>query len=210
MLKVHSEPPKPKPVSGIPTLLALGFRPFFILAGLSALVLLTIWLGAWAGAFPLPEYYGVIGWHSHEMLFGYSTAVIAGFLLTAVRNWTGVNTPSGKPLGLLVYEVSGLVPGRPITGYVTGLDRFPLCELCRRSLLPQRQPPFSRLSHKFGPCLSLLLCLFQHELLLGGLLLQKLLLHEPLIRQPQHRSLLHGWRHQLQTRAAIRQECCRG
>jgi uncharacterized protein involved in response to NO len=101
MLKVHSEPPKPKLASGTSTLLALGFRPFFILAGLSALTLLTIWLGAWSGAFPVSDYYGIIGWHSHEMLFGYTTAVVAGFLLTAVRNWTGVNTPSGMPLGLL-------------------------------------------------------------------------------------------------------------
>ncbi len=101
MLKVHSEPPKPTLSSYGSVLFALGFRPFFLLAGLSALILLTIWLGAWSGAIPLPEYYGVIGWHSHEMLFGYTSAVVAGFLLTAVRNWTGVNTPNGTPLALL-------------------------------------------------------------------------------------------------------------
>jgi uncharacterized protein involved in response to NO len=46
-------------------------------------------------------YYGTVGWHSHEMLFGYAAAVIAGFLLTAVRNWTGIDTPSGMPLAAL-------------------------------------------------------------------------------------------------------------
>jgi len=63
---------------------------------------MLVWLGIWpSGRLSLPVYYGVIDWHSHEMLFGYGAAVIAGFLLTAVRNWTGVNTPTGTPLALL-------------------------------------------------------------------------------------------------------------
>ncbi|MCW8902823.1 NnrS family protein [Sedimenticola sp.] len=101
MLKVHSEPPKPELKQEGPVILALGFRPFFMSAALSALILMLIWLGAWSGAYPLPAYYGGIGWHSHEMLFGYAVAIIAGFLLTAVRNWTGVTPPTGTPLGLL-------------------------------------------------------------------------------------------------------------
>jgi len=101
MLKIHSEPPKPEIVPDGPTLLALGFRPFFSAAGLSAAVLILVWLGAWSGGLNLSAYYGIIGWHSHEMLFGYAAAVIAGFLLTAVGNWTGVKTPSGKPLAWL-------------------------------------------------------------------------------------------------------------
>ncbi|RLJ22818.1 NnrS family protein [bacterium endosymbiont of Escarpia laminata] len=80
---------------------ALGFRPFFILAGLGAVLILGTWLGIWTGHIPAPEYYGMIGWHSHEMLFGYTSAVIAGFLLTAVRNWTGIDTLTGKPLAAL-------------------------------------------------------------------------------------------------------------
>ncbi|TVT51427.1 MAG: NnrS family protein [Sedimenticola thiotaurini] len=101
MLKVHSEPPKPELEAQGMTLLALGFRPFFLSAAYSALFLILIWLGAWSGAYALPTYYGSIGWHSHEMLFGYAVAIIAGFLLTAVRNWTGVTPPTGRPLGLL-------------------------------------------------------------------------------------------------------------
>ncbi len=82
-------------------LLALGFRPFFLLAGLAALVLVALWLVQWSGWLAPSPYYGLIGWHAHEMLFGYTAAVIAGFLLTAVRNWTGQPTPTGMPLGLL-------------------------------------------------------------------------------------------------------------
>ena len=85
-----------------PALLALGFRPFFSAAAVAAILLMLIWLTTWVGRLRIPDYYGSIGWHSHEMLFGYAAAVIAGFLLTAVRNWTGVNTPTGTPLALLV------------------------------------------------------------------------------------------------------------
>ncbi len=80
---------------------ALGFRPFFLVAGIAAVGLIGLWLSMWVG-YPGPtSYYGMIGWHSHEMLFGYALAVIAGFLLTAVRNWTGIDTPTGAPLAVL-------------------------------------------------------------------------------------------------------------
>jgi uncharacterized protein involved in response to NO len=89
---------------------ALGFRPFFLLAGVAALALMVQWLLLWVG-YPGPvEYYGMVGWHGHEMLFGYAMAVVAGFLLTAVRNWTGINTPSGPPLaGLAALWLAGRV-----------------------------------------------------------------------------------------------------
>mgnify|MGYP002713106569 CR=1 FL=1 len=101
MLKVHSEPEKPELKPQGPVFLALGFRPFFLAAAISSLVFMVIWIGAWSGAYPLPDYYGSIGWHTHEMLFGYTMAIIAGFLLTAVRNWTGITPPTGNLLGLL-------------------------------------------------------------------------------------------------------------
>ena len=59
------------------------------------------WLAALRGALVLPVYYDAITWHGHEMVFGYTVAVIAGFLLTAVRNWTGVPTARGASLALL-------------------------------------------------------------------------------------------------------------
>ena len=81
---------------------ALGFRPFFLCAGLSGVLLLVIWLCFLGGHLSANAYYGPMGWHSHEMLFGFTTAIIAGFLLTAVRNWTGINTITNKPLAALV------------------------------------------------------------------------------------------------------------
>jgi len=74
---------------------ALGFRPFFLLAGFSAVILMATWVPAFVGGIAFSTYYGQIDWHSHEMIFGYTIAVVAGFLLTAVRNWTNRPTPSG-------------------------------------------------------------------------------------------------------------------
>lgn len=95
------EPRMPLSPKGF-ALMALGFRPFFLIAGLAAITLQLIWVGALTGWWQTPAYYGSIGWHSHEMIFGYTIAVIAGFLLTAVRNWTDIDTPTGISLALLV------------------------------------------------------------------------------------------------------------
>jgi uncharacterized protein involved in response to NO len=132
MLKVHSEPPKPELKQAGPVILALGFRPFFISAALSALILMLIWLGAWSGAYPLPTYYGAIGWHSHEMLFGYAVAIIAGFLLTAVRNWTGITPPTGTPLGLLFLL---WLAGR-VAPFLSGAIPAPLIAVIDLAFLP--------------------------------------------------------------------------
>ncbi len=113
MAEIPLGTPKPPPSSPRPfALFALGFRPFFLLAGLGAVALLGLWLFVRSGHLPANGYYGAIGWHSHEMLFGYTAAVIAGFLLTAVRNWTGVDTPSGRPLAFLavVWLLGRLLP----------------------------------------------------------------------------------------------------
>lgn len=95
--------------------LALGFRPFFLLAGYGALALMLVWLSLWHTGFAAELYYGRITWHTHEMLFGYTTAVIAGFLLTAVRNWTGQDTATGVLLGLLavLWLAGRLLPWLP-------------------------------------------------------------------------------------------------
>ncbi|MGR9085758.1 MAG: NnrS family protein [Gammaproteobacteria bacterium] len=93
-------------------LFALGFRPFFALAGLSALVLILLWNAIFKGAWVAENYFAPTYWHAHEMLLGYSVAVIAGFLLTAVRNWTGKPTLSGDQLaGLsLLWLYGRIVP----------------------------------------------------------------------------------------------------
>jgi uncharacterized protein involved in response to NO len=96
-------------------LLALGFRPFFLLAALAAIALILAWVLLWHRGFTPDAYYGRVGWHSHEMLFGYATAVVAGFLLTAVRNWTGIDTPTGAPLAALalVWMAGRVLPWWP-------------------------------------------------------------------------------------------------
>ena len=112
MLKIFAEPARPA-VPPVPhPVLALGFRPFFLLAAVAAVLEMLLWLAMWGRGTAFGNDYGLIEWHAHEMLFGYATAVIAGFLLTAVRNWTGVNTLSGVPLGglALVWLAGRLLP----------------------------------------------------------------------------------------------------
>jgi uncharacterized protein involved in response to NO len=96
---------------------ALGFRPFFLAAGLFAVVLLGLWLAILQGSIATGPLAPAV-WHGHEMLFGYTVAVIAGFLLTAAQNWTGIRTPSGTPLAALFLlwlagRLGFLVPGLP-------------------------------------------------------------------------------------------------
>ena len=91
-----------KPVFDYP-LFAMGFRAFFALAGLSALVLIALWNSLSHGAVQVDNYYPATLWHAHEMLLGYSTAVIAGFLLTAVKNWTGIETVQPDQLAALSF-----------------------------------------------------------------------------------------------------------
>jgi uncharacterized protein involved in response to NO len=75
----------------------LGFRPFYLLASVFASISILLWVAQYAGYLPL-TYLADPVWHAHEMLFGYAIAVIAGFLFTAGRNWTGQPTPTGSLL----------------------------------------------------------------------------------------------------------------
>jgi uncharacterized protein involved in response to NO len=91
-------------------LFALGFRPFFMLAGLSGLALMLIWNLMLHGAVSSGHYFSGNYWHAHEMLLGYSVAVIAGFLLTAVKNWTGSPTWTGDQLaGMCLLWIYGRI-----------------------------------------------------------------------------------------------------
>ena len=91
-------------------LFALGFRPFFLMAGFFAVILMALWSTAFVTNHALATYYGMVGWHSHEMIFGYASAVIAGFLLTAAGNWTGIRTTSEAPLaGLSALWLAGRI-----------------------------------------------------------------------------------------------------
>ena len=81
-------------------LLRLGFRPFFLLAGISAVCFILYWLYLLNGGAAATAY-AAVSWHAHEMLFGYTVAVIAGFLLTAEKNWTNLQTEQGLWLAIL-------------------------------------------------------------------------------------------------------------
>jgi uncharacterized protein involved in response to NO len=85
-----------------PTLLSYGFRPFFLAAAIWAAIALLIWITMLTTGLTLPTRFDPLDWHIHEMLFGFVPAAVAGFLLTAISQWTGRRPVSGGLLGLLV------------------------------------------------------------------------------------------------------------
>lgn len=85
-----------------PAILSYGFRPFFLLGSIYAGAMIPLWLSIFAGNLELPTAFTPRDWHVHEMLFGYVAAILGGFLLTAVPNWTGRLPLQGTPLAVLV------------------------------------------------------------------------------------------------------------
>jgi uncharacterized protein involved in response to NO len=82
-----------------PAVLSYGFRPFFLAAGVFAPLAMLAWIGALTLGWEIGgTTYGALAWHAHEMLFGYAVAPLAGFMLTAIPNWTGRLPVSGRPL----------------------------------------------------------------------------------------------------------------
>ena len=81
--------------------LRLGFRPFYIGTALVAALSVPLWIASFLGWITLDLPLPPLLWHAHEMLFGFAAGVIAGFLLTAVKAWTGLATPRGTALGAL-------------------------------------------------------------------------------------------------------------
>ena len=82
----------------IPALLRLGFRPFFLSGAVFSVIAMTLWLLMYKGTLNTSPIGGGYWWHIHEMIFGFGCAVIAGFLLTAVQNWTGTRGAKGNTL----------------------------------------------------------------------------------------------------------------
>jgi uncharacterized protein involved in response to NO len=82
--------------------LASGFRPTFLAAAVAALLLVPAWVLIWGYGMPLPGGWPITLWHAHEMVFGFVAVAIAGFLLTAVPNWTGQRGFTGTPLLILM------------------------------------------------------------------------------------------------------------
>ncbi|MBG0800384.1 NnrS family protein [Methylocystis sp. FS] len=93
--------PRYRPQAG-PAVLSAGFRPFFLVSALWAFLVIPIWIAFFAGHGQVPTALPPVVWHVHEMVFGFGAATVAGFLLTAIPNWTGRMPLQGGPLALLV------------------------------------------------------------------------------------------------------------
>ncbi len=101
--------PRYRPQAG-PALLSAGFRPFFLLSAVWAAVAIPLWLALYGGSAQVPTALPPGVWHAHEMIFGFAAATIAGFLLTAIPNWTGRMPLQGAPLaGLVALWVAGRI-----------------------------------------------------------------------------------------------------
>lgn len=117
--------------SATPSLFSYGFRPFFLLAGLSAVCFLGTWLAILQGGGWPSERLSPISWHGHEMLFGFVGATVAGFMLTAIPSWTGARPVRGWPLvALAALWIAGRAASSPhlapsIAGAVIDLAFFP-------------------------------------------------------------------------------------
>lgn len=117
---------------------SIGFRPFFLFGALFAIVLMIGWVLQLRGV-PFPSasvsnYYPGVLWHSHELIFGFATAIISGFLLTAVGNWTGQKMLSGHGLlALLLLWIAGRIapflPLEPVVIALIDLAFYPLLTL---------------------------------------------------------------------------------
>lgn len=93
-----------------PAVLSYGFRPFFLGAGLFAVGAMGAWIGALVAGWDVGGDYGALNWHAHEMLFGYTSAALGGYMLTAIPNWTGRLPVSGPPLlGLVLLWLLGRI-----------------------------------------------------------------------------------------------------
>jgi len=137
-----------------------GFRPFFLAAGLAALLLVPWWAAALAWGVPLGTSWPAALWHGHEMLFGFIVAAVAGFLLTAVPSWTGARGFAGWPLVLL----AGLwLTGRIGVSASAGLP-LPVVAALDLSFLPALAGfvlvPLVRARNRNSPLLAVLLTLW--------------------------------------------------
>jgi uncharacterized protein involved in response to NO len=103
----------------VPTWLTQGFRPFFLAAGIWSAAALALWIAMLTMGIRPPSRFDPLSWHIHEMLFGFVMAAIAGFILTAIPNWTKRLPVRGLPLatlvslwllGRIVCLVSALIP----------------------------------------------------------------------------------------------------
>jgi uncharacterized protein involved in response to NO len=100
-LKPHPHP-VPRRMDGAPAILQQGFRPFFQLAAVWAIASAGLWLAVLGGLVAIPSAFDPLAWHGHEAVYGFAVAAVAGFMLTAIPNWTGRLPFAGWPLAGLV------------------------------------------------------------------------------------------------------------
>jgi uncharacterized protein involved in response to NO len=116
-------------------LFSYGFRPFFLAAALLAALAVPLWLLILVAGTELPSFLPLVLWHGHEMLFGYATAVLAGFLLTATPSWSGLPPVAGGPLAGLALlwlasrTASWFGGGLPATAMIVDLAFLPALAL---------------------------------------------------------------------------------
>jgi len=148
MLKIDGEVNGSSPQDFGTPILRLGFRPFFLAASVFAVIAMAIWMAsyvfsvefAFAGLTPTM-------WHAHEMIFGYIMAVVAGFLLTAIKNWTGEEVLRGKALAFLfalwliarILYLSGQWVPMVVIAFVDVAFLFLLSLACLRPVLKIKQ-----------------------------------------------------------------------
>jgi uncharacterized protein involved in response to NO len=158
-----------------PILLSYGFRPFFLGAALWACGAMVLWLTALGGLLPVAGQYGALAWHTHEMLFGFASAVLAGFLLTAVPNWTGRLPVSGSPLfylfllwlaGRIALLASDIV-GPTAAAAVDSLFLPVLLAICVREVVAGRKWADLKVIAGLGALSIANLC-FHYETLMAG------------------------------------------
>ena len=111
----------------IPAVFHLGFRIFFLSGAMFAVIALLLWGTQFFHGNTINPYVNSFWWHSHEMVFGFCVAIISGFLLTAVQNWTGIPSVKGYPLiGLFIVWLAGrlllLFPGNVPTLIISSVD----------------------------------------------------------------------------------------
>ena len=148
MLNIEGEVVDSKPDDFGPPIFRLGFRPFFLAAGVFSIIAMAIWMAS----FVFSVEFAFSGtspnlWHAHEMMFGYVMAVVAGFLLTAIKNWTGLEVLRGKALAFLfvlwllarLLPLSGLMIPIEVIAVVDVAFLFLLTVFCLRPVLKVKQ-----------------------------------------------------------------------
>lgn len=101
--------PRTRP-DNLPAILSYGFRPFFLFGSVYGALTVLIWIPMLMGSLETGSLFSAVDWHAHEMLFGFLPAIVTGFLLTAIPNWTGRLPVQGYPLlGLVLLWLVGRI-----------------------------------------------------------------------------------------------------